>query len=218
MIFGNHSQGNIKRAGLITTLAATMMVSLAACGGTPATPTPATQPTAQSTATAAGTGVAAPVETMGAIALGSAVATAPAALPTESSDMGDMGEMAEGTTTPREPTATTGSTSAATPAGNQGTGGVNSVEVQGTLREWALDLSQQEVPAGMVVFTVSNEGQFAHNFAVQDSTGVLAKTPNFSKADGPQTLEVELAPGTYTVICTLPGHASRGQQATLVVK
>jgi plastocyanin len=133
-------------------------------------------------------------------------------------DMGDMGEMAEGTTTPTEPTATTGSTSAATPAGDQGTGGVNSVEVQGTLREWALDLSQQEVPAGMVVFTVSNEGQFAHNFAVQDSTGVIAKTPNFSKADGPQTLELELAPGTYTVICTLPGHASRGQQATLVVK
>jgi plastocyanin len=133
-------------------------------------------------------------------------------------DLGDMGEMAEGTTTPAEPTAGTNAGGTATPAANQDTGGVNSVEVQGTLREWAIDLSQQEIPAGMVVFTVSNEGQFAHNFAVQDSTGVIGKTPTFSKADGAQTLELELAPGTYNIICTLPGHASRGQQTTLVVK
>ncbi|MDQ5826453.1 MAG: hypothetical protein M3441_19855 [Chloroflexota bacterium] len=221
MIFGNQSQSHIKRAGIITTLAVTMMVSLAACGGTPATPTPASQPTAQLTATTAGSGAVPPVGTAVVTALETAMPTAPAALATEGSDMGDMGdmgEMAEGTTTPAEPTAGTNAGSTATPAADQGTGGVNSVEVQGTLREWAIDLSQREVPAGKVTFTVTNEGQFAHNFAVEDTTGVIGKTPNFSKADGAQTLELELAPGTYNIICTLPGHASRGQQTTLVVK
>lgn len=221
MIIGNQSQGHIKRAGLVTTLAAAMMVSLAACGGTPATPTPAAQPTAQLTATATDSGVAAPVETTGATALDTAVATVPAALATEGADMGDMGdmgEMAEGTTTPSEPTAGTNAEATATPAAGQGAGDTSSIEVQGTLREWAIDLSQREVPAGKVTFTVTNEGQFAHNFAVEDTTGVIGKTPNFSKTDGAQTLELELAPGTYNIICTLPGHASRGQQTTLVVK
>lgn len=221
MIFGNQSQGHIKRAGLVTTLAATMLVSLAACGGTPATPTPAAQPTAQLTATTAGSGAVAPVGTAVVTALETAMSTAPAALPTDGADMGDMGdrdEMAEGTTTPTEAAAGTNVGATATPAADQGIGGVNSIEIQGTLREWAIDLSQQEVPAGKVTFTVSNEGQFAHNFAVEDTTGVIGKTPTFSKADGAQTLELELAPGTYNIICTLPGHASRGQQTTLVVK
>ncbi len=211
MVFGN-TQEHIKRAGLATTLAATLVFSLAACGGT-ASPTAA--PTAQSTATVADSGVD-PIGTTEAMLPNEALATAPAALPTEGMD---MGEMAEGTTTPAEPTTgTAAEATATTPSGDQGTSAGSSVEVQGTLREWAIDLSQQEVPAGKVVFIVTNEGQFAHNFSVEDGTGVIAKTPNFSKADGAQTLEIELAPGTYNVICSLPGHAARGQQTILVVK
>ena len=58
----------------------------------------------------------------------------------------------------------------------------------------------------------------AHNFTVTDSSGQIARTPTFAGSQGPQTLEVTLAPGTYTIICDLPGHAARGQKATLVVK
>jgi uncharacterized cupredoxin-like copper-binding protein len=90
--------------------------------------------------------------------------------------------------------------------------------VQATLKEWAIVLSQSEVPAGKVTFTVTNQGQMMHNLTIQDSSGVVAKTPNFDSSQGAQTLEVELQPGTYTLLCSLPGHAARGQMTQLTVK
>lgn len=214
MIFRTHLQADKKRAGLVSALALAMMVTVAACGG----PTdPGVQPVATATQTVelapVETGVGAPVET--------AQATAPAALPTESSDMtdgADMGDMAEGATTPTQAATNPGGAATATPAADQGASEGATAEVQATLREWALDLDRQEVPAGKVVFNVTNAGQFAHNLTVEDSTGVIGKTPNFSSRDGAQVLELELAPGTYNVICSLPGHAARGQQNQLVVK
>ncbi len=105
-------------------------------------------------------------------------------------------------------------------AGNSGTGGASdATEVQATLREWAIDLSLHEVPAGKVRFTVNNQGQFTHNLTIISPSGEeVAATRNFSAADGPQTLEVDLQPGTYTLICSLPGHAARGQRTELTVK
>jgi uncharacterized cupredoxin-like copper-binding protein len=94
-----------------------------------------------------------------------------------------------------------------------------STTVAATLCEWAIDLSQSEVPAGKITFTVVNTGMMAHNLTVLDSSGVtIDATPTFRGSDGPQTLEVELQPGTYTLICSLPGHAQRGQKTELVVK
>jgi uncharacterized cupredoxin-like copper-binding protein len=104
---------------------------------------------------------------------------------------------------------------APTPAGPAAAG---TTEIQGTLREWAIDLSQTEVAAGTIRFVVNNTGQFPHNFTVTDGSSTLAKTSNFGKSDGPQTIEVTLTPGTYKIICSLPGHAERGQQINLVVK
>ncbi len=211
MILGNYSQGNIKRPGLITTLAAAMLVTLAACGG------PATPP-AQPVGTATQTAATSPLETVVGTPLGTAEATAPAALPTGTEGMGDMGDMEQASTTPTQAETGEGEEATATPAAGEGATGEATTEVQATLREWALDLSQQEVPAGKVVFQVTNAGQFTHNLAVEDSTGLIGKTPNFKSSDGVQTLELELAPGTYNVICSIPGHATRGQQNQLVVK
>jgi plastocyanin len=107
-------------------------------------------------------------------------------------------------------------TPAATAAG--GSAATDAVEVKATLREWALDLSQTEVAAGKVRFVVTNEGMMQHNFTIKNDSGDLAQTKLFSSSQGAQTVEVTLAPGTYTVYCSLPGHADRGQKNTLVVK
>lgn len=95
----------------------------------------------------------------------------------------------------------------------------SAVTIDATLREWAIDLSQAEVAAGSVTFNVSNTGSMAHNLTVQDSTGKnVGATPNFRGSEGAQTLTVTLAAGTYTLICSLPGHAQRGQTIQLTVK
>jgi plastocyanin len=160
----------------------------------------------------------APVETTLPAELETAVTTAPSAVATESTDMGDMAGMEDEANATQAPADPAGAATA-TPAADQGASNGSATQVQGTLREWAIDLSQQEVPAGKVIFTVTNTGQNTHNFAVEDSTGALiAKTPNFGSRDGAQTLELDLAPGTYTIICSLPGHAARGQRTQLVVK
>lgn len=178
----------IRRGAVIGTLGAALLVSLAACGS-------AGDPA----------GSAPPPATV--------AVTADAATATPGADTGmDMGTMP-----PEEPASAEATPTPAAPA--SGESAANAVEVQATLREWALDLNQTEVPAGTVRFVVNNQGRFAHNFTIKDANNnVLGKTPTFSKDKGPQTVEVTLAPGTYTVYCSLPGHAAQGQQNTLVVK
>ncbi len=188
-----------------------MMVTLAACGGPTDT---GTQPAATATQIVR----SGPLETSVVAPLESAVATAPAAIATEGPGMQDMADMSDGATAPTQEAAGAGPAITATPAVQQGASNGAATQVQATLREWALDLDRQEVPAGKVVFMVTNAGQLSHNLTVADSTGVVGKTPSFTSRDGVQVLELELTPGTYNVICSLPGHASRGQQNQLVVK
>jgi uncharacterized cupredoxin-like copper-binding protein len=97
------------------------------------------------------------------------------------------------------------------------TGTAAETDVQATLIEWAIKLSQSEVPAGKVRFTVTNQGTMMHNLTIENDSGVVAKTPTFNPSQGPQTLEVDLTPGTYTLICSILGHAQRGQMTTLTV-
>lgn len=95
----------------------------------------------------------------------------------------------------------------------------SSVTIDATLREWAVDLSQSEVAAGGVTINVTNAGSMAHNLTVKDSSGNnLGATTTFRGSDGVQTIKLELTAGTYTLYCSLPGHAQRGQSITLTVK
>jgi hypothetical protein len=209
----------MRHIGLVSALAVLMLLVLAACGTSGATDQPAAvvaDPTPTESAPAA-------VATAG--SSGTTIEV-PEAVATKTDDMGGMMDGMDSTPTAVEPQAE--ASGAATPteaAGSQGSDGTGTggttggaVEVQGTLREWAIHLSQQEVAAGRVRFVVTNEGQFAHNFAITDASGTIAKTTTFGASDGAQTLEVELQPGTYTIICDLPGHTSRGQQIELTVK
>jgi uncharacterized cupredoxin-like copper-binding protein len=187
---------HIKRIGLYSALAVVMLLALAACGELNTTGPATDNSTGQSAAVTEPT----------------ATTAQPEATPTD--DMGDMmtAEPTEGVPSTAEPTATPVSLSA------DSVGSSGSTVIQATLREWAIDLSTQEVAAGKITFVVNNQGQFAHNLTVTNDSGTIGKTSTFRASEGPQTLEVDLQPGTYTIICDLPGHAARGQMTTLVVK
>ncbi len=90
-------------------------------------------------------------------------------------------------------------------AGMQGT-------VQVTLNEWAVALASGTVKAGKVTFQVKNAGNLEHDFVIEG----VGKIP-LILAGETKTLTVDLKPGTYTVLCSLPGHKEAGMQTKLTV-
>lgn len=122
--------------------------------------------------------------------------------------------------TPTAP-GTTGGNTDVTPATSDpgGSSSGSAQEVKASLNEWSVTMNVDQVNAGKVKFMVSNEGQFGHDFAVQDASGTsIGQTPVFKKDDGTKELDVDLKPGTYTVICDVPGHTAKGMKTTLTVK
>ena len=67
--------------------------------------------------------------------------------------------------------------------------------------------------SGVVQFNYS--GATGHTLAIQDPKfdGFLLTT----NAGGRKTGKVDLAPGSYTLYCTVPGHEAQGMKATLTV-
>jgi plastocyanin len=65
-----------------------------------------------------------------------------------------------------------------------------------------------------IIFT--NRSPLPHNVTVANAAGkVMGATPTFT--GGTRTLKLNLAPGTYTYYCSVPGHEAAGMKGTLVV-
>lgn len=82
-----------------------------------------------------------------------------------------------------------------------------------TVKEWAIVPSTLQVTAGSVTFMVKNAGTLEHDFAIEG----VGKIPSLLAGES-KPLQVQLAPGTYRVLCDLPGHHEAGMIGTLVVK
>jgi plastocyanin len=80
-------------------------------------------------------------------------------------------------------------------------------------------LSRSSVPAGKTIIEFVNHGQDEHNLnAAEGSEGeVVGSLPN-TPSNGHLSLTVDLKPGSYTLFCSLPGHAAKGMKATLTVE
>ncbi len=108
-------------------------------------------------------------------------------------------------------------------------------EVGVRLRDFDIELSRSSAPAGAVTLDVTNQGPSTHEveiFAVPDGvdadhlkvTAGVADTGGLRPVDevediAPSTntsLSVTLAPGTYVLICNLPGHYQQGMHVTFV--
>lgn len=71
--------------------------------------------------------------------------------------------------------------------------------------------------AGKVTVDFTNESPVPHDVAIEDSNGeTLGQTETV--AEGSDSTEVELKPGTYTFYCTVPGHRQAGMEGTLTVE
>ena len=86
---------------------------------------------------------------------------------------------------------------------------------------YALDANERTLAAGTIHFNIYNFDQDPHTFAVEDTNGrelsSVVQVPA-GQPDTPETLTVNLPPGTYVLFCTLPQHAALGMKTTIVVK
>jgi plastocyanin len=71
--------------------------------------------------------------------------------------------------------------------------------------------------------TIVNDGGIAHNLKVErgpdprKETDELAGTTSFLKGDSEQ-LKIDLTPGKYVLVCSVPGHREIGMTGTLTVR
>jgi uncharacterized cupredoxin-like copper-binding protein len=109
----------------------------------------------------------------------------------------------------------------------------NKVTLNVTATDTGYDSKEYTVPAGAnVTLNMTNNGAVEHEFAIlklgehvtppfgeKDEDKILweldAVQPNTSKSD---TFTAPTEPGSYDVICGVPGHIEQGMTATLVVK
>ena len=90
-------------------------------------------------------------------------------------------------------------------------------EIQIILTEWGGIPANMGIPSGKTRFKVTNNGTEPHNLTISSGDKDLGKTIDFKKEDGPQTLELDLQPGTYKMWSSIPGQAEKGLIGTLTV-
>jgi len=87
------------------------------------------------------------------------------------------------------------------------------VEVVG--KEFKFKPDTIELEAGeTLVIEFKNQGALSHNLTFKKldaDTGTI-------QTDGTETIRVQPEPGTYTFVCTVPGHEAAGMTGTLKVK
>lgn len=104
-----------------------------------------------------------------------------------------------------------GSASAAPPASSTGT------EVQVEMKEFNLELSQQELSPGTYTFKADNEGTFPHTITI-NGPGVDNKSAGGPLQAGQSgELTVTLQPGTYEMWCPVGNHRGKGMVTSITV-
>jgi plastocyanin len=80
----------------------------------------------------------------------------------------------------------------------------------------AFDKTSLTSKPGKVTIDFDNPAALEHNVAIEQGGKIIAESETLAK--GETSVSAELAPGTYTYLCTIPGHAEAGMEGTLVVK
>lgn len=80
----------------------------------------------------------------------------------------------------------------------------------------AFDTTSLTSKPGKVTIDFDNPAALEHNVAIDQDGKELATSETIT--EGKTAVSADLAAGTYTFLCTVPGHAEAGMEGTLVVK
>jgi plastocyanin len=99
-------------------------------------------------------------------------------------------------------------------AAAKGPGGT--LQLAASPTDLAFDKTSLTSKPGKVTIDFNNPAALEHNVAIEQNGNEIAISKTL--AEGKTSVSADLAPGTYTFLCTVPGHAEAGMEGTLVVK
>jgi plastocyanin len=83
------------------------------------------------------------------------------------------------------------------------------------MSEYAFDPSDATVSQGDTI-TAQNDGELPHNYTIEADGDEVTSGDVDPGSSGELTVDVD--PGDYDVICTIPGHAEQGMEGTITVE
>ncbi len=104
----------------------------------------------------------------------------------------------------------------ADPGAMQGHMAMNGDTVDVALVDFDINMPST-LPAGSVVFRVTNQGSGEHNFEVEGQGNEHVFPQNLEPGET-QTMQVDLQQGSYEVYCPVGDHRSRGMESDLTVE
>lgn len=118
----------------------------------------------------------------------------------------------------QNPTAPPGGAPAPPAGGNQGATAPaqfigDGLTVNATEKDFAIAMDTSLVKPGTVTFKLKNTGPSPHNIGVKELNQFSATIDANQSAE----VKIDLKPGTYTVICNVPGHEQLGMTTKLTV-
>ncbi len=99
-------------------------------------------------------------------------------------------------------------------AGAKGPGGT--LQLAADPSKIAFDKTSLTSKPGKVTIDFDNPAPLEHDVAIEQNGKVIAASQKIT--EGKTSVTADLAPGTYTFLCTVPGHAEAGMEGTLTVK
>ena len=109
----------------------------------------------------------------------------------------------------------TGAAATGTTTTTGGSGAITVFNIVASASELAYVPNQLSAPAGRIMIRMTNPSQLQHSVALA-VTGIPAG-PVVGHG-GVSEVVANLAPGTYTFYCTVPGHRAAGMTGTLTVR
>ncbi len=125
------------------------------------------------------------------------------------------------------------SSSAASQAGAGTSGGT---PIAATVRDFSIAVTPVTTAAGKITFQVANSGPSTHEFVVlrtNDAAGALPVTNGKAEEEGQEishigevediapgttkSLSLTLTPGSYVLLCNIPGHYQAGMHASFTI-
>ena len=85
------------------------------------------------------------------------------------------------------------------------------------MREFEFEPRPLKAKAGVVRFQLMNRGTVEHDFAIPALAAHEEHERHLLKPGETRVIELELKPGIYEAICTIPGHKEAGMVVTIEV-